>query len=117
MINISPYELKLLELSVEDFYGLWEIIWTFRQLSPDRSESELVSIARDSLKNLFGRGWVRIFSRIGAAGDVTPLQSDEVEDILSECKNWEEPTIDSVQIVIGATPEGERAYHTSKREL
>lgn len=108
----STIQFEILETAVEDFYGLWEVVWGLHNLLPDSGESGLRSVAEREIRELLAKGWVSLFRRNGAEGEERPLPPDEVESAVLDQKNWEEPKANSMQILIGATEEGERVYYS-----
>jgi hypothetical protein len=110
-MKLSTPQRKILEMCVEDVYGLWEILWGLQELFPDSTPAELRDTAESALKELLAKGWICLFRRRGAAGEEVVLQPEEAGPAISEQRNWDEPTIDAEQIVVGATAVGEQAYY------
>lgn len=102
---------ETLELAVEDFYGLWEIIWRFRALSPHSTDPELRTHAENAVRTLLAGGLVALFRRSKVGGEESPVDQNEIEAALSDQSNWDEPKPDSVQMLVGATSLGERVYY------
>ena len=108
-------ESKILELVVEDFFGLWEIVWHLRSLLPNSTDSELRNIGESAVSKLISKGWVALYRRSSTGGQEKPVSPNEVFGILSDKESWKEPTSNSIHILIGATKEGEHAYATGER--
>ena len=111
-MNQSDRQREILELAVEDLYGLWEIIWRLRSRFPDSKASELRNIAEATVRELVTRGYVVLYRRSKAPERETLLTVDEADTILSIQTSWDDPIGDSVQILIGATEEGKHAYYS-----
>ena len=114
-MNLPTQQRKILEMCTEDVYGLWEILWGLQDLFPDSTRSALRNTAESALKELLAKGWICLFRRSGTAGEEVVLQPEEAGIAISDQRNWDEPTIDSEQIVVGATAEGEEAYYRRER--
>jgi hypothetical protein len=111
-MNASVVQRELLSLSVEDFYGLWEVLWRVRNLYPERPDSELKEIAETAVRQLLSNGWIALYRQAGV--ERTEIRADEVDALLWDPGNWIEPTSKLSSVVIGATAAGERAYHTER---
>ena len=105
---------KILEACIEDFYGLCEILWILQEIYPGTPKSESRNAAEVALRKLLAIDWIRLFRRSGLGGEPIPLNTGEVDATLSDLRNWDQPTADSLQIVVGATPGGEHAYYSGK---
>lgn len=116
-MNVSTQQRKILEMCVEDGYGLWEILWGLQDLFPGSTHAELRDTAESALKELLAKGWIRLFRRNGAAGEEIVLQPEEAGPAISEQRNWDEPTSDSAQIIVGATAIGEQAYYRREKPV
>ena len=68
---------KILEACIEDFYGLWEILWILQELSPDTPKLESRNAAEDALRKLLAIDWICLFRRSGLDGEPTPLDTGE----------------------------------------
>jgi hypothetical protein len=110
-MNTILYQQKILELAVEDVYGLWEILWGLQSEFPNGAQSELRREAESALRELLRKGWVCVLRRNSTTDEAIQLQPAEASAALADQSNWDEPGIDSAQIVVGATAEGERAYY------
>jgi hypothetical protein len=113
-MNTEVVNRRILELTVEDMYGLWEVVWGLRNLLPDRTDLELRDLAKSSIIGLLRKSWIALYSRIGAAGEERPVPGDQVESLLSVEDDWREPSSNSLQILVGATEEGIREYYQGR---
>jgi len=110
-MKMNTYQQKILELAVEDVYGLWEILWRLQSEFPNSSTADLRQTAESALRGLLRKGWISVGRRSGGAGETAPLRPAETEAALVDRKNWDEPALDARQVVVGATAEGERIYY------
>lgn len=100
----------ILWLAIEDYSGLWEVVWEINSRYGELSETERLVLARQVVRDLASRGWVALYRCQEPYGDMVPLSPEEYDEVLLNPANWEPPTADSVSIRIGATEAGERAY-------
>jgi len=107
----TPELLKhILWLAIEDYSGLWEVVWEINSRYGELSETERMVLARQVVRDLASRGWVALYRCQEPYGDMVPLSLEEYERVLLNPANWVQPTADSVSIRISATEAGERAY-------
>ena len=107
-------ERLVLERDVEDFTGLWELVW--EMYGQHRVEPEATAVVRAAVKNLLDRQWVSLFRGRSFAGDQVPLSDDEVDRALESNDSWQAPSPSQEHVRIAATPEGERAFLGHPRE-
>ena len=98
----------ILDLVVEDFYGLWELVWRLKTCEPDFTRSEALRAAQIALGELYERGLVELHH--GSGSDSTPIASGDAYSLLADEANWGEPSKESTVIFVGATPEGKEHY-------
>ena len=101
----------LLWAGIEDYAGLWEAVWELNSLRPQAQESENRSSAKRLVCELLKDGHVRLFESREPYEDVTPLPTNEIELVIGQPENWEEPAPKGVSIRFGTTPSGERVYN------
>lgn len=116
-MNLKPEEHKILELAVEDFYGLWEVIGVLRSFFPGSDPVEIQQIAERIVKELLLRRLVTVVLRRAGSAQEVVIRDDEIEDVLLSERVWREPTADSHQILVAATEEGERLYYSKDARL
>ena len=101
-------ERLILERAVEDFTGLWELVWDL--CGRGKVETEAISNLGAAVKNLLDRKWVSVIRGHTFDGDQVTLSRDEVDRALANNDSWREPAPREEQLRIAATPDGERAY-------
>jgi hypothetical protein len=111
-MKLNPAEYKILELAVDDFFGLWEVIWSLRSVFPGSNQVEIRDIAERALRELLLKGWIFLARRSAISAPEVLIQDNEVNDVLLNEETWREPTRDSMQILVAATEEGERIYYS-----
>ena len=103
-------ERAILWLAIEDFSGMWEVVWQLRALRPQDSDVELNERAKNVLSRLLQRGWVDLYHCEEPYGKLSRIPSGETESILGDASAWEEPQAGEISKRIGATAEGRKAY-------
>jgi len=59
MLTYPEYE--ILSCATEDMYGIWEALWTFNSIFPDKSPEERVGLADSVLRRLHADGLIDIY--------------------------------------------------------
>lgn len=108
-VAVAENAAQILDLVVEDDYGLWEVLWRLCGREYDRALAR--HRAAQALKHLLRSGWVELMAREGPTGAPRALNADEVTKVLSRPESWEEPGKDARQVVVSVTPAGEAAYY------
>jgi hypothetical protein len=116
MTELSDRETAALELALEDLYGLWEVVWRFRQLYPEAADSLLQKWAGDTIRYLFEKGFIDIFQMDLPAATRYPLKQKDVERVLGSPHVWAPPSEQAHEYRIGAAERGRRAYRKRTRE-
>lgn len=104
---------EVLDAAVEDNQGLWEIVSRLPGLLRDWTDAELRELAEGEIRELLEKGYVALYRRTGAVGEVTLLQPNEVEAALADETSWKvPPEPESEEILVGATDLGEAEYYS-----
>src|SRR5690349_7493420 len=103
MTNQSDREAAVLELALEDLYGLWEVVWRFRQLYPEAPDQLLQKWAADAVGRLSKQGLIDIFHMNVPAAERYPLTQKEVDELLSASGIWSPPSEQIDEYRVGAT--------------
>jgi hypothetical protein len=105
----------ILDLAVEDFIGLWEVVAAMRDLFPGKNESELRGIAFSVVRQLLEDGLITFYRGREFGGEEVILQPEEAHHVLSKDSNWEwnAPTLPE-HIRLIATDKGDEAYYSGK---
>ena len=100
----------ILELAVEDEYGLWELVWRLKTSDPSYTDENVVKLASATVTSLLGDGLVRLYVRKSGESAV-PVHDDDALSVLGIPLNWTEPAEGGAAVLIAATPSGEVAYY------
>lgn len=107
---IPDVDRDILELAVEDLYGLWELVWRAKRRYPETSDSDVRAIVQDSVRRLLGEGLISLYRR-AAEDNFAAVSPRSAESILTDPRNWDEPRSDPLEFRVGATEQGKRQYH------
>lgn len=75
----------LLELEVlDDYYGLWEILWAMQAEFPDQDEALRRDAAQVSLAALVQKGNIRVFRGLSFTGEEQLVPDSEIDRALAD---------------------------------
>ncbi len=97
-------------LAIEDYAGLWEVIWEINTIAPELQENEKKNLAITAVKELLDRGWVELLSSDESTGSMTQIDQASVARIIEQEDSWREPAASGRSTRMSATPAGEAAY-------
>ncbi|HEB59624.1 MAG TPA: hypothetical protein ENJ01_10400 [Gammaproteobacteria bacterium] len=110
-LNLIEEILKtLLWACIEDYAGLWELLWEVNSKVPGMSEFERKRLALQATQFLLEKGFIRLFRCNEPYGDLSELEMYVARGALHEERNWDAPEVDGISIRVGATEEGEELY-------
>lgn len=70
MHDIKP----ILGLAIEDYSGLWEVVWQLRALDPKAASEALIARAKVSLMELLARDLVTLYRCQEPYGDMAEIR-------------------------------------------
>jgi hypothetical protein len=109
-MKISPMERKVLWAAIEDYVGLWEIIWELASSCPEIPESDRKSFAERAVRCLIARNCLQLYERSEIGGKEQLVSRARWDELLSDEANWGEPSSRSIEVLLGATNAGEKLY-------
>jgi hypothetical protein len=101
----------ILDLLVEDSYGLWEIAGRVDDLFPGSSGSEAAELARTAVEDLVDAGLASVWYQPDLSGAEELVPPARISEELGNPVNWACPRDDRVNVRILATEPGEQAYY------
>lgn len=81
----------VLELSSDDYVGLWEIAWRLNTLFPNESPSKRRDMAAGVTSELLREGLLAAFRGVTFDGDVVPMPTDQAVREVQTQSAWEPP--------------------------
>lgn len=106
-MKISSVERKILWAAIEDYAGLWELVWELASSCPEIPEPERKAVAERIVTELLEHGCIELYERHELGGREGLVPKGRWEELLSNELNWHEPAVGSTQVLVGATPFGE----------
>jgi hypothetical protein len=104
---------RVLWLAIEDYSGLWEVIWELNAQIPNRESDRTRVLAKRLVYDLLAKGLIQIYQCQEPDGDPVAVSADAGKKALEQTEAWEPPRFDGSSWRIGATDEGERAYRVN----
>ena len=100
----------ILDLAVDDFTGLWEIVWRGQSLMPEVPDDHVIQEAKKHALALIESAALAVFRGRKFDGDQVQLSTTEAIAAASEQNNRRAPDHGQTHIRVAATEAGERAY-------
>jgi hypothetical protein len=110
---MSDTERTALWLAIEDYSGLWEVVWELRAKDPARDEGELRGVALTAVRALLNSRLVDLYRCEEPYGELFKMSLPDAQEVLADSRSWDEPAKHAISIRIGATPVGEEVYATA----
>lgn len=108
---------RILFLAIEDYSGLWEVVWEINTNYPYLGDNEKYLIAKRLVSLLFNKGYIKYYWCKEPYGDIEEIANQETENILNRKDYWEAPENNSIAIRIGITKEGEKEYREKYNKI
>lgn len=102
---------KILWSTIEDYVGLWEILWELNSVLPENGQEENKERAKKILRCFLEQELVTFYMNKWGKDELEELQFQEALKILDKEKYWNAPEINEVCIKIGNTEKGEKFYN------
>lgn len=109
-MRISSVERKILWAAIEDYAGLWELLWELATSCPEIAEPDRKPVAERVVRELLEHGCIELYERSGIGGRERRVPKARWNELLSNVANWREPSAESTEVLVGATEEGEEVY-------
>lgn len=111
VLTSKALENFLLEETVEDWKGLWELCWALRgDFIVEGSDAEIGALITPALKTLLDRGLVAFRRSQWAKREYIHVPINQIDDLLADDVNWSVPLNGEYYSVwCGATDEGKLA--------
>lgn len=102
---------KMLWSTIEDFVGLWEILWELNSVLPENAQKENQAKAKKILRYFLEQKLVTFYINKWGSEELEELQLREAIKTLDEEKYWNAPEINELCIKIGNTKKGKKFYN------
>jgi len=98
--------------TIEDYVGLWELLWEVNTQFSDIPEEQRKQALLEVLQQLLNKDLINLYSCKEPYGEVSILDKSIAYAALTEEKNWQAPDLTDISIRAGATEKGEAFYQT-----
>ncbi|MBN1981662.1 MAG: hypothetical protein JW795_09030 [Chitinivibrionales bacterium] len=98
---------RILWASIEDYAGLWELLWEFNNDSAEITEHEI----RQATVELLLKQFLELYFCKEPYGEMTKIDSGW-KDLLLNDKYWKIPENNAVSIRVSATEIGKKYFET-----
>lgn len=112
MLIRKLYISKILWSSIEDYVGLWELVWELNSSGLSDSRSLVDSI----LKYLLKEKLIKLYYSKWGKDELLEIDNEHVSSLLLDSKYWEAPSLDQLCIKVGSTIKGEEYYENNRIE-
>jgi len=102
---------KILWSTIEDFVGLWEILWELNSALPEKSQKENQEKARRILRYFLEQSLVTFYMNKWGSDELEKLYFNEALKLLEDEKYWNAPAVNELCIKIGNTEKGKNFYN------
>lgn len=102
----------ILWATIEDFVGLWDILWEVNTILPNEDKNLNKSKIKKILKCYFKRELINFYSGVWGENDsFIELDYKDALKMLDQQKYWTGPSIHSTYLAISSTEKGEKVYN------
>jgi hypothetical protein len=106
----------ILDLAVDDYTGLWEVVAAMREIYPNHNDLDLKDTAVNAIKQLLKDDYIHIYQGDNFSGEETKLKPAKACAALSDEKYWAWEAAELREhIRLAATGKGEKAYYHRQR--
>jgi hypothetical protein len=105
---------KILWASIEDYCGLWEIVWETNSFQPQNTIEQNHEIALNITNDLLVKNMINLFFCQEPYGKLTLIEDrKKCTKILQNNDFWKEPSASSISVRVSATSKGREWYLNS----
>ncbi|MCB9333494.1 MAG: hypothetical protein H6574_20740 [Lewinellaceae bacterium] len=102
---------KILWSTIEDFVGLWEVLWELNSIFPEKSHDKNKKNAKKILRYFLEQNLVVLYLNKWGSDQLEEMSLNESIKILEDDKYWRPPLINELCIKVGNTEKGEKFYY------
>lgn len=103
----TGFEKTILFAAIEDYVGLWELLWEFAD-QPEITEEEM----RPAIADLTQRGLIKLYFCREPYGELSAVEFEGYEKVLANLYCWVVPGVNQTGIRASATKQGEAYYRS-----
>lgn len=106
-MNATKIEREILSAAVEDYTGLWEILWQLNTDYPEKPPEANRRMAADAIVSLAERGLIALYLGAEFPAGARRIEPAEVSSVLDADAHWNEPAAHAEHVRLAATDSGE----------
>lgn len=95
---------------IEDYAGLWELLWEVNSKFPKCPESQRKRLSLEAVQLLLDRGLIKLYQCQEPYGDLSELDLQTARSALKRESYWEAPEFRGISIRVGATEKGKAMW-------
>ena len=104
----------ILDLAVDDFTGLWELVWRADTVFASVAPTERLRMLQAEVTALVEGRFLDVFEGTRFGGDEQTVAPSTAVILLAEPKSWEPPPVGArMHYRIAATPKGRASYEAA----
>jgi hypothetical protein len=107
------YEPMILDLVVDDFVGLWELLWRANTVAPTTDEAVRRQEVQKALTALLDRGAVSLYEGSSFTGEESLIPRERALRLVDQPSVWEPAGAAERHIRAAATGSGDEEYKRS----
>lgn len=100
----------VLTCAVEDYSGLYEVLWDLNARFPDTSDDARLRVAQTAVEQLLREGLVEIFAARWAQDSFDAIPKEQALELLHDLTSWQPA---EEYFCVGATSDGEELWRKS----
>jgi len=114
-MQLSKLDAELLDLALDDYYGLGEVRDAAKQLMPDAESEAVVAMCKERLLAYVQTGLAEIFVERMTRDEFRLVPPEEVASTLNSDSSWATPTGDVEVVAMLSTKRAEQLLFTGGR--
>jgi hypothetical protein len=100
----------ILWLAIEDFCGLWEVLWQLNSSLPSLSPGVRLALGKSLVIDMLAKGLLDAYEAVEPYEQLTRVPLDQAIAACMDDMQWNEPLCGSKTLRMGATIVGEDIY-------
>lgn len=107
----------LLWACIEDYAGLWELLWEVNSKFPETSEAQRKKLSLDVTRLLLDNELIKLYLCKEPYGELSEIDTHSAISFIGDERNWEAPEFEGISVRAGATKKGEALYEAGAFDL
>jgi len=107
---MNEIERKIVWAAIEDYAGLWELIWEISSLNPKIPQLENIKVVKEIIKKYIDNDIIDIYENIWGEKEYFLVQNNL--QLLNQSSFWEPPLLGEKCLTISCTGKGIEYYNS-----